>query len=121
MSTNVPYHLMRYPLVDALAGLRADTTAERVGVVLLGAAVVALTLGLAWRFFYRSFFNGFLVAVGVFFSFDVVVFHWVFQLHRITECPEANVIEPLLVALGIGFVTYGLMRERSKRRVPPGG
>jgi len=65
-----------------------------------------------------SFFHGFLVAVGVFLSLDIVVVHWIFGLHRVTAGPEANVIEPILVAAGIGFVIYGLRRERRSSVTP---
>jgi hypothetical protein len=55
---------------------------------------------------------------GIFLSFDIVVFHWVFRLHRITSGPEANVIEPILVLIGIGFVAYGLTHEKRKASIP---
>jgi hypothetical protein len=96
--------------------LKADTTPQRVLVVMLGAGILLLMLVLVRRWFARTFFHGFLVAVGIFLSFDIVVFHWVFQLHRIRAGREADVIEPLLVALGIGFVTYGLRRDRAEQR-----
>jgi hypothetical protein len=99
-------------VISAAAAVAVNTTAERVGVVLLGAGVLVVTLVLVRRFYSPSVFHGFLAAVGVFFSFDLIVFHWVFGLHRITEGSEADVIEPVLVALGVGFVAYALMRER---------
>lgn len=100
----------------AIEALEPDSAVGRVAVVLLGAAFVVLSLGVAWRVYSASFFRGFLVAVGIFLSFDMVVFHWVFRLHRITEGSEANVIEPLLVVVGVGFVTYGLRRESSTKQ-----
>ena len=101
------------------AGLKATTTTQRVLVVQLGAGIMLLMLVLVRRWFARAFFHGFLVAVGTFFSFDIVVFHWVFQLHRLTAGREANLFEPLLVALGIGFVAYGLRGERPRPGVQP--
>ncbi len=86
-------------------GLKATTTTQRILAVQVGAVILLLMLVLVRRRFAHSFFHGFLVAVGTFFSFDIVLFHWVFKLHRITSGSEANVIEPLLVALGIGFAT----------------
>jgi hypothetical protein len=103
-------------VMSAVVALAANTTAERVGVVLFGAGVLVLTLVLARRFYAPSFFHGFLAAVGIFLSFDIVVFHWLFGLHRITEGSEADVIEPVLVALGVGFVAYALMAERRPER-----
>src|SRR6266542_3420965 len=64
---------------------------------------------------------GVLVAVGVFLSIDIVVVHWIFRLHRVTGGPEANVIEPILVAAGAAFVIYGLRRERRSPRGPGRG
>jgi hypothetical protein len=95
-------------------GLKATTTTQRILAVQVGAVILLLMLVLVRRRFARSFFHGFLVAVGTFLSFDIVLFHWVFKLHRITSGSEANAIEPLLVALGIGFVTYGVRRERPR-------
>jgi uncharacterized membrane protein len=95
----------------AIEALTPETTGGRVGVVLLGAAILILTLALARRFFSASFFRGFLASVGIFLSFDVVVFHWLFGLHRITSGREANVIEPILVVIGVGFLVYGLGGE----------
>jgi hypothetical protein len=101
------------------AGLTATTTTQRVLVVLLGASILLLMLVLVQRWFARAFFLGFVVAVGFFLSFDIVIFHWVFQLHRITAGREADLIEPLLVAVGIGNLIYGLRGERPRPRVQP--
>jgi hypothetical protein len=104
----------------AITGLEPDTVAGRVLVVALGAAVLLLSLGLARRLYSPAFFRGFMVAVGIIFSFDVVVFHWLFGLHRITEGSEANIIEPVVVAMGVGFLTYGLRGERPRQHGPAG-
>lgn len=98
----------------AISGLEPDTVAGRVLVVVVGAVALLVMLGLAHRLFTPPFFRGFIAAAGVIFSFDVVVFHWLFGLHRVTEGSEANVIEPVMVAIGVGFVTYGLTRARSQ-------
>jgi hypothetical protein len=107
-------HNREKDLVYAIESLQPDSVAGRVVVVALGAAFLLLSLGLVQRIYPPPFFRGFLVAVGIIFSFDVVVFHWVFQLHRITDGSEADVIEPVLVAIGLGFVLHGLLRERSQ-------
>jgi hypothetical protein len=95
-------------------GLGVTTMAGRIAVLALGAAVFIACLEIARRYYSRAFFHGALVCTGVFLSFDVVVFHWVFRLHRVTDGPEADVIEPLAVLIGIVFVTYGLKREKAK-------
>jgi uncharacterized membrane protein len=88
--------------------------AGRLAVIGLGCVFLVLFLMAAARLS-RSFFNGFLVAIGTFLSFDMILFHWVFQLHRLTSGPEANFLEPFFVALGVVFVFVGLWRERSTR------
>jgi Predicted membrane protein (DUF2243) len=100
------------PATSAFEAPAPETMAGRVAVVLLAVAILIVTLVLAGRLGSSSFFHGFLVAVGVFLSIDIVVVHWIFRLHRVTAGPEANVIEPILVAAGAAFVIYGLRRER---------
>ena len=90
------------------------TMAGRLLVIGLGCVCLVLFLMAAARLS-SSFFNGFLVAIGIFMSFDMILFHWIFQLHRLTSGPEANVLEPAFVALGVAFVIVGLRRERSRR------
>jgi uncharacterized membrane protein len=103
-----------FHIIEAFAaGLKADTPLERIGAVLCGITVLLILMAVFHKFFSRSFFNGFTVAVGLFLSFDIVVFHWIFQLHRITNGPEANWLEPVLVVIGIIFVTYGVKKEGS--------
>lgn len=103
-----------FHIIDAFAaGLKADTPLERIGAVLCGITVLLILMAVFRKFFSRSFFNGFTVAVGLFLSFDIVVFHWIFQLHRITNGPEANWLEPVFVVTGIIFVTYGVKKEGS--------
>ncbi len=103
--------------MDFGSGLTVATMTGRIVVVALGAAVLIGCLVASGRFFSRSFFHGFMVSAGIFLSFDIVVFHWVFRLHRITSGPEANIIEPILVLIGIGFVAYGLTHEKRKASV----
>nr|WP_255570483.1 DUF2243 domain-containing protein [Cohnella sp. CFH 77786] len=100
--------------MDAFAaGIKADTPAERIGAVFFGITVLMILMAVFRKFFSRSFYNGFTVSTGLFLSFDIVVFHWMFQLHRITNGPEANWLEPLFVITGIVFVIYGVKQERS--------
>ena len=91
--------------------IAVTTMAGRLAVIGFGCLCLVLFLIAASKRS-RSFFNGFLVAIGLFLSFDMILFHWIFQLHRITSGPEANVLEPLFVALGIAFIVVGLRRDR---------
>lgn len=103
-----------FHIIDALAfGLKADTGPERIGAVGFGIFILLLLMTLFYRLFSRSFFLGFIVATGLFLSFDIVVFHWIFQLHRITSGPEANWLEPLFVIGGTVLLFVGIRKERS--------
>ncbi|WP_246943164.1 hypothetical protein [Bacillus pinisoli] len=101
----------------AAAGLKAETQIDRIGAVGFGILVLLLFMYIAFRFFSSSFFQGFIVATGLFLSFDIIVFHWVFQLHRITNGPEANWLEPILVLGGILFIWFGLSKELSQGKL----
>ncbi|PLT27621.1 DUF2243 domain-containing protein [Peribacillus deserti] len=103
-----------FHLIDAFAvGMKAETPAGRIGAVFFGVLILMVLMWLFYRYFSKAFFNGFTVATGLFLSFDIVVFHWIFQLHRITNGPEANWIEPLFVIVGIVMVFAGIKQERS--------
>ncbi|WP_158553367.1 DUF2243 domain-containing protein [Peribacillus saganii] len=107
-----------FHIVDGFAaGLKAESPAERIGAVVFGMVVLTTLMWFFKRFFSSSFFHGFLVATGLFLSFDIIVFHWVFQLHRITNGPEANWLEPIMVIFGSLFVWYGIIKERKKTRI----
>ncbi|OLS40683.1 DUF2243 domain-containing protein [Bacillus sp. MRMR6] len=102
-----------FHLIDALAfGMKAETGAERIGAVGVGVTVLLLLIALFYRFFPKSFFHGFIVATGLFLSFDIVVFHWIFQLHRITSGAEANWLEPIFVVTGTILVIFGIKKEK---------
>ena len=65
-----------FHVIDALAfGLKAETGVERIGAVGVGILVLGILIAFFYRFFPRSFFHGFIVATGLFLSFDIVVFH----------------------------------------------
>jgi len=91
--------------------LKATTMAERLGSVSVAVILFVFLAYLAFYFFNRSFFHGFIVAGGLILSFDIVLLHWIFQLHRITSGPEADVLEPLFVLCGIALVITGVKRE----------
>ncbi|HXY30541.1 MAG TPA: DUF2243 domain-containing protein [Gemmatimonadaceae bacterium] len=88
------------------------TMAGRIGVVLLGCVLLVVFLAGAARLS-PSFFRGFLVATGTFLSVDMILFHWIFRIHRLTSGPEADVMEPLFVVLGVVFIVVGLRGERA--------
>jgi uncharacterized membrane protein len=93
-------------------GLPATTMGERIGAVMFGVIALFILMVVMRRYFNNSCYKGFVVATGLFLSFDIVVFHWIFQLHRITNGPEANIFEPIFVVVGTIFVIYGLRKER---------
>lgn len=93
-------------------GVELDTAWERIGAVGSGLIILLILMILFKKLFSTSFFNGFIVATGLFLSFDIVVFHWFFQLHRITSGPEANWLEPLFVVFGTLLLNYGVTKER---------
>jgi hypothetical protein len=100
---------------DALAmTLKAETMAGRIGAVMLAVAIIVAAMIGSRLWFPRPFFHGFVVATGLFLSFDIVLLHWIFQLHRITSGPEANVLEPIFVVVGVGFLVFGIRGERVK-------
>jgi uncharacterized membrane protein len=100
--------------MDFGSGLADAPMIGRIAEVALGAIVLIGSLAASRRFYSRSFFHGFMVSSGIFLSFDIVVFHWLFKLHRVTPGPEANIIEPLFVLAGIGFIAYGLINEKRR-------
>ena len=104
-----------FHLVDAFAmGLKAETMGGRVGAVGVGVVILLALMALVRKVFAPAFFYGFVVASGLFLSFDIVVFHWVFGLHRITNGPEADWLEPIFVVFGTLLIVYGVRRELRK-------
>lgn len=78
---------------------------------MFGLLVLIVLMETFRRIFSPAFFNGFIVATGLFLSFDIVVFHWIFRLHRITSGPEANYFESIFVCFGVILVWQGVRRE----------
>ena len=95
----------------AIQALQPETMAGRIIGVAIAVVVVVAMLVVIYRWMNVSFFNGFLVAVGTFLSVDLLLVHWVMELHRITSGPEAVWLEVILFAVGVVFVTVGLRRE----------
>ena len=87
--------------------------AGRIGGVALAVVIVLATVVLAYRLYSVSFFNGFVVAVGLFISIDLLLVHWMMEIHRITAGEEAIWLEIPLFVSGLAFVVVGLRRERS--------
>lgn len=97
--------------VVAIEALVPQTMGGRIGGVALLVALVLGTVYLANRFYSVSFFNGFLVAIGLFATVDLIVVHWLMELHRITSGEEATWIEVVLAVVGIVFIALGLRGE----------
>jgi len=109
-----------FHLSEAVAfTLKATTMLERLGSVLVAVVLFVVLAYLAFHFFSRSFFHGFIVAAGLILSLDIVLLHWLFQLHRITNGPEADVLEPLFVVCGIALTIIGVKRESAAMQVTP--
>lgn len=85
-------------------------------VVLAAAAVLVGFLLWAHRRRSPAFFFGALAGSGIFLAFDVIWIHWIFGLHHLTNSPEDLVLEPLLVAIGVAFLWYGLRGSRGDAR-----
>lgn len=92
--------------------LKATTQEERIAAVLLGVIILMAAMFAFRRLFGDEFYNGFMVSSGLFLSFDIVVFHWIFQLHRITSGPEANILEPIFVLFGLALLMFGVRGAR---------
>ncbi|WP_026286274.1 DUF2243 domain-containing protein [Salsuginibacillus kocurii] len=98
-------------------GFEAETMGERLGALAFVGGITLVFFYICYRFFARSFFNGSIFAAGFFASFDVVVVHWIFQLHRITDGPEAIYIEVFLVILGLIMMVFSVFYERREKDV----
>jgi len=106
-----------FHLQEAVAfTLKATTLPERLGSVSAAVILFLILAYLAFHFFSRSFFHGFIVSAGLILSLDIVFLHWIFQLHRITSGPEADVLEPLFVLCGIALTIVGVKRELAAER-----
>jgi hypothetical protein len=82
-------------------------------------AVVAIAVLLLIGFLFwsqragsASFFRGVLAGTGFVLSVDIVLIHWIFGLHHITNTQMDVVLEPLFVVLGLVFLWFAITRER---------
>jgi hypothetical protein len=92
--------------------LKAETMGERIAAVSYGVIILVVILLFIYKRYHSSFFHGFIAAIGLFLTVDNILFHWIFQLHRVTSGPEADVLEPLFVLAGIGLVYYTWKNEK---------
>jgi hypothetical protein len=99
-------------LVLAFALVPVDTWPGKIAVIAV--AVVFLIGFLLWnqRTTSASFFRGVLAGTGFVLSVDIVLIHWIFGLHHITNTPMDLVLEPLFVLLGLVFLWFAITRER---------
>jgi hypothetical protein len=93
--------------------LKAVSAGERIGAVFIGIIILFILLLFIFKRYNSSFFHGFLAAIGLFLTVDNILFHWVFQLHRVTSGPEANILEPMFVFIGIVLVYYTWKKEKA--------
>ena len=93
--------------------LKAVSAGERIGAVFIGIIILFILLLFISKRYNSSFFHGFLAAIGLFLTVDNILFHWVFQLHRVTSGPEANILEPMFVSIGIVLVYYTWKKEKA--------
>jgi uncharacterized membrane protein len=111
ISTDLFLHM----IVAGAVGLEGTTTGQRLSSLFIAGILQIVIIILVKKFFSPAFFHGFIVAAGLFLSFDIVVVHWIFHLHRITNGPEAEYLEPILVVVGLVILLYGLRRERKRK------
>jgi phage shock protein PspC (stress-responsive transcriptional regulator) len=99
-------------LVLAFALIPVNTSAGQLSVI--AAAVAFLIVFLWWsnRTTSASFFQGVLAGMGFVLSVDIVLIHWIFGLHHITNTPMDLILEPLFVLLGLVFLWFAITRER---------
>ncbi len=101
----------------AMTWLRAETMTQRLIALSVGIGVLLLLALVFYKFASRPFFHGFLTATGLFLSVDIILFHWMFQLHRLTDGPESNVLEPVFVVVGLLVAWYGLKKEWLSKQI----
>lgn len=99
-------------VVFAFALVPVDTWAGKIAAIAV--AVVFLLGFLFWsrRAGSASFFRGVLAGTGSVLSVDIVLIHWIFGLHHVTNTQMDVLLEPLLVLLGLGFLWFAITRER---------
>jgi hypothetical protein len=99
-------------LVLAFALVPVSTSAGQLSVIAVAVAFLILFLFWSKRTMSASFFRGALAGMGFVLSVDIVLIHWIFGLHHITNTQMDLVLEPLFVFLGVVFLWFAITRER---------
>ena len=89
-----------------------DTSAGKLAVVILAVAFLIGFILWSKQTKSASFFRGVLAGMGFVLSVDIVLVHWIFGLHHITNTQMDIVLEPLFVVLGLVFLWFAITRER---------
>jgi phage shock protein PspC (stress-responsive transcriptional regulator) len=99
-------------LVLAFALIPVNTSAGQLSVIAVAVAFLIVFLWWSNRTTSASFFQGVLAGMGFVLSVDIVLIHWIFGLHHITNTPMDLILEPLFVLLGLVFLWFAITRER---------
>jgi uncharacterized membrane protein len=88
------------------------SSAGQLSVIALAVAFLMAFLLWSKRTTSDSFFLGVFAGMGFVLSVDIVLIHWIFGLHHITNTQMDLVLEPLFVLLGLVFLWFAITRER---------
>jgi len=100
-----------YPVITLFP---VTTPAGKIAVIAVAIAVLIGFLVWSKRATSDAFFRGVLAGMGLVLSFDIVWVHWIFGLHHVTNTQMDLVLEPVLVLAGLGFLWFGITRERPR-------
>jgi phage shock protein PspC (stress-responsive transcriptional regulator) len=101
-------------LVLAFTLYPVTAPAGQLSVIALAVAFLMSVLLWSKRTTSDSFFLGVLAGMGFVLSVDIVLIHWIFGLHHITNTQMDLVLEPLFVVLGLVFLWFAITRERGQ-------
>jgi uncharacterized membrane protein len=99
-------------LVLAFALVPVSTSAGQLSAIAVAVAFLIVFLLWSKRTTSASFFRGALAGMGFVLSVDIVLIHWIFGLHHITNTQMDLVLEPLFVLLGLVFLWFAITQER---------
>ncbi len=96
----------------AFALVPVSSSAGQLSVIAVAVAFLIMFLLWSQRTTSASFFLGVLAGMGFVLSVDIVLVHWIFGLHHLTNTQMDLVLEPLFVLLGLVFLWFAITRER---------
>jgi len=94
----------------AFALVPVSPSAGQLSVIAVAVAFLIMFLLWSQRTTSASFFLGALAGMGFVLSVDIVLIHWIFGLHHLTNTQMD--LEPLFVLLGLVFLWFAITRER---------